>query len=207
MHGRPRRELAGPEAAGQRDAVPERRHPGDRPEPGRQLAIGKKVPEKRNIGTRTNRKIAPSNVGRRCRARLRGRGERQPAEEPPAPGPAPPGRVEGAERRPRRRETRRDVTRGPPEARCPRRCRTRSGVATIAWYVRSHLTPAITGNMSRGRGLHRRRRQEPGATNRGSQAPEVGSELSTRCRGATPIEARKKIGLRKHVTSPRQIHR
>ena len=40
------------------------------------------------------------------------------------------------------------ITRTPAQTRTPATSsRTRTGVATTAWYVRSHLTPALTGNV------------------------------------------------------------
>ena len=104
------------------------------------------MPANRNNGTRPNRKgREPRSSSRRriaaTASRTRARSSRAASGPATASG-------EGRLRRPPRwqRRSRRDRDPQPRPGEMPETSSTtRTGVATTAWYVRSHLTPAITG--------------------------------------------------------------
>ena len=114
--------------------------------------IGKNVPEKRKSGTSPKRKIAASHSSPSTLDVIAASdgAEREPAEqrrERREHGERARRTRRRSPRRPRRSSRRRSPARRTRRGSPPRARRRGSGVETAAWYVRSHLRPALTGNV------------------------------------------------------------
>ena len=190
----------GPErqAAGQRDAVVQRRQPGERLERSpAAMSSGKNVPENRNSGVIPNRKIAANLFGR-----LLGRGERRDRRRrtPSRSGPRPGWPARSAATRPPRTATmtnvkteqisvsRAAIQSEVAEGDVARRDRRR--VHRVEDLVPDEPAHDREGRLEGGR-LHRRRRQQAGREERevADPAEAVGAglvDVARRGRGPSP---------------------
>ena len=134
------------EAAGQLDAVPERREPGERLRTSGRLSMGKKVPDSRNNGVIPNRKMARSCPVSAGWPRTQRSGPRTPSPSERRPG----WRARTMRPRPNRTTTsvndRHNVSRAAIQTRLPRATsRGPIGVATIAWKTLFQASPSMIG--------------------------------------------------------------
>ena len=200
-------DVPGGQHAAQLDAVPQRSRPGHGSSQSGSWETGKNVPANRNIGIRhepVQRREPPVVAAFEAR-RERGdrRVEREPAEHaangastangevtaPPIAATAV--KITAAEKT---RIAAQPIVPSTSSA-------TRTGVASTAWYVRSHLIPGHHRPHRVVRAhLHRRRSQKSGRDELDVRQPSerrlvVVDQLPSR----TPTESRKKIGLRNAV--------